>query len=215
MAQLFDPSGDGKRLHAPASMRNRDVIFDVLSPKLKSQPTGSLIFEIASGTGEHAAYMAPKLPRHLWQPSDIDSQHIASIDAWRHETAAQSVQPARHFNILKDSFHAPQLPAPLAVIMAVNLLHISPWVVAETLMEKACPALPSGGLLYLYGPYKRGGAHTAESNAQFDASLKSRDSSWGIRDMESVIDCAESAGFRSPEITPMPANNFSLVFAKV
>jgi len=214
MAQLYDPNKDGAQLHAPATARNRDVIFEILEPALTAQHAGGTIFEVASGTGEHAAYMAPKLPGHLWQPSDIEDGHIASINAWRDEATTENILPARHFNVVEHTFDNPELPAPLAAILAFNLIHISPWVVAENLIAKAGEALTADGFLFLYGPYKRGGEHTAASNAQFDTSLKSRNQSWGVRDMETVIICAEKAGFLSPEITAMPANNFSLVFRK-
>jgi Protein of unknown function (DUF938) len=211
MAGLYDPNQKGERLYAPATARNREVIFDVLKPALGASGT---IFEIASGTGEHAAFMAPKLPHHHWQPSDIDSGHLASINAWCAETKAENFLPARAFNVLNDEFNTSTLPAPLGAVLAFNLIHIAPWSVAETLIAKAGSALQTDGILYLYGPYARDGAHTSQSNADFDLSLKSRDASWGVRDMETVTALAEGAGFQAPEITAMPANNFSLIFRK-
>jgi len=211
MASLFDPDGDSERLHAPATARNREVILEVLKSAL---PAPGTLFEVASGTGEHGVFMAPELPDHIWQPSDIDPGHIASINAWRSEMMVENMRLARRFDVLADSFTEPPHDKPLTGILAVNLIHIAPWVVAETLIEKSGKALPAGGLLYLYGPYKRGGEHISQSNADFDVSLKSRNESWGVRDMEAVIKLAEKAGFKAPEITPMPANNFSLVFRK-
>ena len=214
MARLFSSEGDDKRLHAPATLRNRDVIFDVLQSALSAQPRVGTVFEVASGTGEHAAYMAPKLTNHFWQPSDIDDDHIVSINAWREECSADNFLPAVPFNLLKDNFHTHQCPQPIVAILGFNLIHISPWTVTEALISKAGAVLEENGFLYLYGPYKRGGEHTAASNAEFDLSLKSRDTQWGIRDMEEVIERAVQAGFSAPEITPMPANNHSLVFRK-
>ena len=211
MAQLFDPDGDSERLHAPATARNREVIFEVLKPAL---PKNGTIFEVASGSGEHAVFMAPKLPDHDWQPSDIDTSHLASINAWRSEMIVENMKLARRFDVLTDSFVDPAPAKPLTAILAINLIHIAPWIVAETLVEKAGASLPEGGVLYLYGPYKRNGAHTSESNDAFDGSLKSRNPDWGVRDMETVIDLATTAGFQQPEITAMPANNFSLVFRR-
>jgi cyclopropane fatty-acyl-phospholipid synthase-like methyltransferase len=211
MAQLFDPHGNSKRLHAPATARNRNVIFEVLSTAL---PSSGTIFEVASGTGEHGIYMAPKLPEHHWQPSDIDPSHLASINAWRDEMQVENMRAPREFNVLEHDFHQPALAKPLSAILAINLIHIAPWSVADTLIAKAGEALKAGGLFYLYGPYKRDGEHTSDSNAAFDVSLKSRNESWGVRDMETVIAHTEAAGFSAPEITAMPANNFSLVFYK-
>lgn len=211
MVRFFNPKGKGERLHAPATARNREVIFEVLAPAL---PASGTIFEVASGTGEHAAYMAPKLPAHIWQPSDIDNRHLASINAWRDEVLAENILPARKFDALEHVFTEPQLPAPLAAILSINLIHISPWRVTETLIAKAGDALDGDGLLYLYGPYKIDGVHTSASNEQFDTSLKSRNESWGVRNIEEVIALAETAGFQTPEVTAMPANNFSLIFYK-
>ncbi len=215
MAHFFNPDGkNGEtdlRLHAPATARNHEVIFDVLAPAL---PENGLIFEVASGTGEHAMHMAPKLPNHIWQPTDIAEHHLTSIDAWRDEVSHPGILPALHFNILDHGF-ADNAPELIAAILAINLIHISPWTVTEALIAKAGEALTAENILFLYGPYKRGGKHTSESNAQFDISLKSRDPSWGVKDMEAAVELANKAGFAAPEITPMPANNFSLVFKKL
>ncbi len=216
MAHFFNPEGkDGKedlRLHAPATARNRDVIFDVLKRTL---PKSGMIFEVASGTGEHAAHIAPNLPHHIWQPSDIDPSHLESINAWRMELAVESILPARHFDVLKHDFGVQDQTIPLIAVLAINLIHISPWNVTETLIEKASKVLEEGSILYFYGPFKRESLHTSESNEQFDASLKSRNENWGIRDMEAVTALAEQKGFDEPKITPMPANNFSLAFKKL
>jgi len=216
MTRFFDPgkhedASSDARLHAPATARNRDVILDVLKRHLPE--TGSLL-EIAAGTGEHAAHMAGHFPGLHWQPTDIDPRHLDSIDAWRSHVGHRNILPARHFNLLEGDWPLDHLPAPLAAVMAANLIHISPWAVAEALVSGAGQALAAGGTLYLYGPYKRGNEHTSESNEAFDASLKERDPAWGVRDMEVVMDLAAEAGFSAPEIVPMPANNFSLVFKK-
>lgn len=212
MAHFFNPEGkDGKadlRLHAPATARNREVILEVLQPAL---PASGLVFEVASGSGEHAAHMAPRLPNHTWQPTDIEEHHLASIDAWRADTGDTSIRPAAHFNVLEHTFETTER---LAAILAINLIHISPWTVTEALTKKAGQSLETGSLLFLYGPYKQNGEHTSASNAQFDLSLKSRNAGWGVRDMEAIIDITTSEGFAVPEITPMPANNFALVFKK-
>ncbi|SDD24700.1 MULTISPECIES: DUF938 domain-containing protein [Kordiimonas] len=216
MTRFFDPGQHedetaDARLRAAATARNRDVILAVLKTHLPER--GSLL-EVASGTGEHAAHMAGHFPNLHWQPTDIDPRHIASIDAWRIHVGQDNILPAKHLDVLEDRWPIDHLPAPLVAVMAVNLIHISPWEVTETLVAGAGETLGSGGVFYLYGPYKRFGAHTSESNEAFDASLKSRDPSWGVRDMESVVELAAEAGFGKPEVIPMPANNFSLVFKK-
>jgi len=215
LARFFDPkaaeSGQDMRLHAPATARNRDVLFDVLAPVLK---TAGTVVEVASGTGEHAAHMAPQLPNHAWQPTDIEAHHLQSIEGWRLHTEASNILPAQHFDVLTDDFIALCNGEELSAILAINLIHIAPWVVAEALMEKAGAALVPKATLFLYGPYKRRGSHTSASNEAFDQSLKTNNPAWGVRDMEDVIALASLAGFLEPKVTAMPANNFSLIFEK-
>lgn len=216
MTRFFDPgrhedATSDARLHAAATARNRDVILNVLKEHLPAR--GSLL-EVASGTGEHAAHMAGHFPSLHWQPTDIDPRHLDSIDAWRAHVGQDNILPAKHFNLLEGDWPLDQLPAPLVALMAVNLIHISPWEVTEALVAGAGRTLQGGGVFYLYGPYKRGGAHTSESNEAFDASLKASDPRWGVRDMEAIMDLAAETGFGTPDIVAMPANNFSLVFKK-
>lgn len=215
MNRFFDPqTGDApsdKRLFAPATARNRDAILDIL--KLHHPGTGTLL-EIASGTGEHAAHMASHFPDCHWQPSDIDPEKIASIDAWRTGSAAAEILPAMQLDILADDLNDLEVPAPISTIMAVNLIHIAPWGVAKLLIEKSAATLPPEGVLFLYGPYKRDGVHTAPSNESFDLSLRARDADWGVRDLEAVSALAQQAGFGAPTVIEMPANNLSVVFRK-
>lgn len=173
-------------------------------------PAQGTVLEIASGSGEHAVYFAPRLPDLVWQPSDVDPEALAFI--------AMRRAPA----------NVPNLRAPLALdaaspdwpltsadaVVAINMIHISPWSATEGLIRGAARVLPGGGLLYLYGPFKIDGAHTAPSNAAFDASLRARDPSWGVRDAGDVSSLAERHGFDLTERVAMPANNLSLVFRK-
>lgn len=213
MSRFFNPeaAGDDARLHAPATARNREAILNVLQEHLPQE--GSLL-EVASGTGEHASFFAPHFPKIDWQPTDIDEDHLTSIDAWRTHAACPSLLAPMPFNVLTDDWALPHLEKPLTAILAINLIHISPFDVTVALIENAGRTLGAGGMLFLYGPYRRDGAHTAPSNESFDASLKARNPAWGVRDMEEVISLAGQNGFGAPEIVPMPANNFSLVFKK-
>lgn len=216
MTRFFDPKASDsattdKRLYAPATTRNRDFILEVLK---SHHPGGGTLLEIASGTGEHAVHMADHFEQAFWQPSDIESEKIESIDAWRTASGARQVLPAIHYNVLSDDMQSLHIPAPLKVVMAANLIHIAPWAVAEALIAKAGNTLAQGGTLFLYGPFKRDGVHTAASNESFDLSLKSRDTSWGVRDLEAVATLAAEAGFKAPDILEMPANNLSVIFKK-
>ena len=194
------------RLYAPAVVRNSAPILDILRCVL---PESGLVLELASGSGEHGAYFAAALPHLEWQPTDRDARALASIDAHRLSGPA-NLRPA----VALDAASA-QWPVVRAdAIVCINMIHISPWSACEGLMAGAQRALPAGGVLYLYGPYKQGGRHTAPSNAAFDESLRSRDAAWGVRDLDDVIALAGRHGFAHVETIVMPANNLSVVFRK-
>jgi SAM-dependent methyltransferase len=195
-------------LYAPATLRNREVILDVLRRVL---PARGLVLELASGTGEHATHFAKALPGLVWQPSDPDESARESIAAWTAELGATGVLPP-----LAIDASAARWPLDRAdAVVAINVVHISPWEVTLGLLAGAARLLPPGGPLYLYGPYRRDGRHTSPSNEDFDASLRDRDPRWGVRDLEVVSRAAQEAGFSPPEVIAMPANNLSLVFRRV
>lgn len=195
--------------HAPAAARNREPILEVLRRVL---PREGRVLEIASGTGEHAVFFAAALPDLVWIPTDADPNALPSIAAHRDLAAAPNVEPPR----LLDT----QEPWPLepdekiAALVAINVIHISPWEATLALFEGAARVLPSGAPLVTYGPYAIDGAHTAPSNEAFDASLRARDPRWGVRDLNDVTRVAKDASFELEERVAMPANNFTLVFRR-
>ena len=194
------------RLHAPATLRNREAILAVLREAL---PSSGLVLEVASGSGEHAAYFAGALPGLDWQPSDPDPAALASIEAWRSEAQLPNLHPP----IMLDA--AAAWPVSKAdAILCINMTHISPWEATLGLMDGAGKALRAGGLLYLYGPFLRDEVETAPSNLAFNASLKARDAHWGLRRVEDVIAAAEGQGLTLDQLVEMPANNLSLLFRK-
>ena len=194
------------RLHAPATLRNREAILAVLRDAL---PSSGLVLEVASGSGEHAAYFAAALPGLDWQPSDPDPAALASIEAWRSEAQLPNLHPP----IMLDA--AAAWPVSKAdAILCINMTHISPWEATLGLMDGAGKALRAGGLLYLYGPFIRDEVETAPSNLAFNASLKARDAHWGLRRVEDVIAAAEGQGLTLDQLVEMPANNLSLLFRK-
>jgi SAM-dependent methyltransferase len=198
---------DDARLYAPAAARNRQPILDVLKQHL---PARGLVLEVASGTGEHVVHFAQACPDLVFQPSDPDPAHRASIDAWTAALGFANVRPAIALDVTAEVWPVEAADA----LLCSNMIHIAPWAAAVGLMRGAGRVLPPGGLLYLYGPYKRGGQHTAPSNAAFDADLRARDAAWGVRDLEAVASLAADNGFAQPTIVEMPANNLSLVFRK-
>lgn len=196
------------RRFAPAAARNRDPILDAIRGHL---PAAGLVLEVASGSGEHAIHFAAALPGLAFQPSDPDAAARASIDAWAAASGLPNIRPA-----LAIDAAAPGWPLAAAdAVVCINMIHIAPWAAAEGLMRGAAAILPPGAPLILYGPYRRGGAHTAPSNAAFDADLRGRNPAWGVRDLEAVAALAAAQGFGPPTVIEMPANNLTVVFRRV
>ncbi|MEX2452140.1 MAG: DUF938 domain-containing protein [Rhodospirillales bacterium] len=194
------------RFQAAAVRRNRDPILGVLKRVL---PDTGVVLEIASGTGEHAAYFAPRLPGLTWRPSDADSAMLQSIAAWAEDAAPSPAAPVE-LNVRDAVWPVEAADA----IVCINMIHIAPWESCLGLLAGAGRILKAGGILYLYGPYKIGGRHTAESNAAFDESLRRRDPAWGVRDLDDVSKAAAEQGLVFRERVAMPANNLSVVFEK-
>jgi len=198
-----------RKQYAPATERNRQPILEVLQ---KFIPQEGNILEIASGTGEHACFFAPCFPNQQWIPSDPDRLLRFSIEAWRQDCKSDNLQIPLDINVTLFDWDEKITHTAIAVIIAINLIHISPWSACQGLMAGAGRLLPSGGILYLYGPYKQQGQHTAISNEAFDQSLRSRNSEWGVRNLEEVVQLAETHQLILQQIIPMPANNLSLIF---
>ncbi len=196
------------RREAPAAARNRQPILDVLQPRL---PEKGLVVEIASGTGEHVVHYAAARPELTFQPSDPDASARASVDDWVRTLGLGNVRPALEIDVTGESWPVERADA----VLCCNMIHIAPWEAAIGLVTGAARLLPPGGLLFLYGPYRRGGRHTAPSNEAFDADLRRRNPAWGVRDLETVVDLAAAQGFSAPEIVEMPANNLSLLFNRL
>jgi hypothetical protein len=193
------------RCHAPATMRNRDAILAALRQHLPQQ---GLVLEIASGTGEHAVHFAAGLPGLSFQPSDRDDRARTSINAWVRAARLPNLHPALALDTTAETWPIDTADA----VFAANMIHIAPWAATLGLVAGAARLLPPGAPLILYGPFRRGGEHTAPSNAAFDADLRAHDPEWGVRDLEAVTEAA--TGFTAPLVEPMPANNFLLVFRR-
>lgn len=193
------------RRHAPATERNREPIAAVLGEEL---PDRGLVLEVASGSGEHAAFFAERFPDLTWQPSDPDDDALASIAEWCAGMA--NVLPP----IALDAAEADWPVAAADAILCVNMVHISPWKATLGLMAGAGQLLAPGAPLILYGPYRQRGVPTAESNEAFDVSLNTRNPAWGLRHVEEVSAAAAARGLLLDRIVTMSANNLSLVFRR-
>jgi SAM-dependent methyltransferase len=204
------------RLDAPAFHRNHQAIWAVLQ-KFLAGKSGDVL-EAGSGTGQHVAEFARHSPEITWWPSDLNDQHLKSIAAWRAHAGLANIRPPLRID-LSDPAWCPEMhdgsgPGKLLAVSCANVIHIAPWRVAEGLFAGVARYLRPDGRLFLYGPFKRGGRHTALSNAVFDSSLRDNDPEWGVRDVEALETLATSVDLKLIEIAEMPANNLILVFER-
>ncbi|MGA9383232.1 MAG: DUF938 domain-containing protein [Phormidium sp.] len=206
-----------ERQFAPATQRNREAILEVLQRILP--PTGTIL-EIASGTGEHAVFFTPRLPGRKWLPTDINYLSLASISAWLKYEPSDHIYPPILLDVCANIWPMEVETQPeteylgeITAIVSINMIHIAPWSACLGLMAGAGRILPQNGILYLYGPFKQGGQHTAPSNAAFDEMLKSQNAEWGVRDLDDVIAAAKMQNLQWRETIQMPANNLSVVFS--
>lgn len=192
---------------APAAERNRRPILDVLRRVL---PARGLVVELASGSGQHAAYFAEHLPALRWQPTEASAEGLESIGAWAEETARDNLLTPLELDV-----RWPRWPVLEAdALVCINMIHISPWETTEALFRGASAVLTTGSPLITYGPYRLHGHHTAPSNAAFDESLRSRNAGWGVRDIDDLCELAKRTGFKLGERVEMPANNMTLVWLR-
>ena len=203
---------DDGRLHSPSVARNKDVIRESF---LDIGVASGRVLEIASGTGEHAVHIVSAAPELHWITSDIDEDSRHSISAWiKHAGLAARIdgplaldvsQPVEQWAVSGD----------LDGMLSANMIHIAPFAACEGLLRGAGALLKVGGKMVFYGPFSRDGVHTSPSNQDFDQSLKSRDASWGVRDLErDVVPLANAAGLALKEVRDMPANNIMVVFER-
>ena len=197
--------------YAPATERNRAPLLAVLQSQL---PAAGIILEIAAGSGQHAAYFAPRLAPRLWLPTDVGAANLASISEWCAEEDSEWLLATQHLDVLDTVWAVEQqaLPEEVSAIVNINMLHIAPWACCNGLFSGAKRILGGEGVVLIYGPFKQHGQHTAASNESFDANLRGENASWGIRDQEAVAGVALEAGFECVETIAMPANNQVLVF---
>jgi hypothetical protein len=197
-------AGADARRSAPAVLRNREYIAEVLSEWLPAQ---GLVLEIASGTGEHVVFFADRFPKLEWQPSDANRDALASIASWRDAGGLPTLRPPLELDAA-----APEWPIKrVDALLNINMVHISPWAAALGLLDGAARVLTTGGPLILYGPWLKDDIPTAPSNLAFDRDLRSRDPQWGLRRVEDFAAAAKKRGFRLEQTRSMPANNSMLL----
>jgi len=207
----FEKPPDNVRWHAPAAERNRAPILDVLR---KVMPVPGIILEVAAGSGQHGAWFAPEFPNHCWAPSDIQPEALGSIDAWC-RNAGGTILPARLLDAAKPTWPVDDIANDLVAIYNVNMIHIAPWSACLGMLAAAEKLLPRHGILFLYGPFLRGGEAATDSDRQFDQTLRNQDPAWGLRDVKDVADAARSRCLHLLDRFDMPAGNLSLVFGRL
>lgn len=201
---------DSAKRYAPATLRNREPIRDVLRQVL---PARGSVLEIGSGSGEHAVFFANSFPEILWQPTDADLECLASIAAWMAEMGRPNLRLPLRLDV-KDRSWTAVADQGFDAVLSINMIHIAPWEACQGLMAGAARVLKRGGVLYMYGPFMIGSRHTAPSNAAFDDSLKAMDRRFGVRDVAAVAAEATLNGLTLEKQVPMPANNLSLIFRR-
>jgi SAM-dependent methyltransferase len=202
--RFYEAPAAGSRRSAPAALRNREPIAEVLKDWL---PSTGLVLEVASGTGEHAALFAERFPNLEWQPSDVDPDALRSIRAWRDEARLPNLRDPLRL----DAASAEWPIAKADAVLSINMVHISPWTSALGLLDGAARLLSGGGALILYGPWLNDDVPTADSNMAFDADLRRRDPQWGLRRVEDFAAAAAERGLVLQEVRAMPANNLMLL----
>lgn len=194
--------------YAPAAQRNIGPIADVLAHWL---PPSGLVLEVASGSGEHGLAFARRFSDLQWQPTDPDEAARASITAWQKEEGRENFLPPMALDAA--SAHWPVIHA--NAVLAINMVHISPWAATLGLFAGAGRLLGIGGVLILYGPYLEAGVETAPSNLAFDHSLKARNKQWGLRHVDDMCAATVAEDFVLDARQAMPANNLMLLFRKI
>lgn len=198
----------GQALTSPAVARNKAPILAVLRSVL---PREGRVLEIASGSGEHALHFASALGSLDWFPSDPDPACRRSIDAWARSSRQSNLHEALALDVCSQPW---PLEAPVEAIVCINMIHIAPWPATAALFAGADRWLSDAGVIFMYGPYRVHGSHTAPSNEEFDRSLRERNPQWGVRDLDEVARVAGRSGFALDETIAMPANNLSVVFRR-
>lgn len=204
-SRFYEAPAEGAKRSAPAALRNREPITDVLRDWL---PARGLVLEIASGTGEHAVHFARAFPQLEWQPTDVEPAALASIEAWRASSGMANIRAPLSLDAASSDWPCDSADA----VLSINMVHISPWASAVGLAEGAARILPAGGALILYGPWLKDDIATAASNLAFDADLRRRDPQWGLRRVEEFAAMASECGLDLVETRHMPASNLMLLF---
>jgi hypothetical protein len=195
------------RIVSPSAERNKAPVAELL---MRLLPDHGDVLEVSSGTGQHVLHFAQAMPHICWQPTERDADCLKSIAGWLAAASLPNVNAPIHLDVHDAIWPVDKVTA----VVCLNMTHIAPPSATEALLRGAARVLSSEGMLFLYGPYRRQGRHTAPSNEAFDASLRARNPEWGVRNLEDVARLAASEGLELQEVYEMPANNIAVVFKK-
>lgn len=199
------------KLVSPSAERNREAIADVL---LRLFPTGGRVLEVGSGSGQHVALFAERLPHVHWQPTDRDEASLASIEAYRQDSSQTNFKRPERLDILDPGWSEDPRFLDVVGVVAINVIHVAPMETCEMLVTGASRVLPPYGMLVLYGPFRFSGKYSADSNKKFDAELRGQDSSWGVRDVDDITRIASGVGLVKRDVVEMPASNHIIVYQR-
>lgn len=192
---------------SPSAERNKGPIAEIL---MRLLPAQGEVLEISSGTGQHVLHFAQAMPHIRWRPTERDAGSLKSIATRLQQTPAPNIDAPRPLDV-----HDAVWPAEnVAAVVCINMIHIAPPSATEALLHGAGTVVAPGGILFLYGPYRREGRHTSPGNEAFDARLRAENPQWGVRDLEDVVQRARDRGFDLDQVHDMPANNLSVIFRK-
>lgn len=204
--EIVDVLADG-RIVSPSAERNKGPIAEILMRVLPAQGD---VLEVGSGTGQHVLHFAQAMPYLRWQPTERDADCLKSIASWLAQTTAPNVNAPYHLDVYDDIWPV----AEVAAVVCINMIHIAPQSATKALLRGAGNVIARGGIMFLYGPYRRQGRHISAENKAFDELLKAENPEWGVRNLEDVARLAASEGFELQDTHDMPANNLAVIFRK-
>jgi SAM-dependent methyltransferase len=195
------------RIVSPSAERNKGPIAEIL---MRVLPAQGEVLEVSSGTGQHVLHFAQAMPHIRWRPTERDADALKSIASWLGQTPAPNVNAPVRLDVYDAIWPAHDV----AAVVCINMIHIAPPSAAEALLRGAGQVIAPGGVLFLYGPYRRQGRHTSASNKAFDERLKTGNPEGGVRNLEDVAHLASAVGLELEQTHDMPANNLALVFRR-
>jgi uncharacterized protein DUF938 len=201
-----DVFADGRPV-SPSAERNKQPIAEILMRVLPAQGD---VLEISSGTGQHVLHFAQAMPHIRWQPTEQDADCLKSVASWLAQTPTPNVNAPLCLDVHDEIWPVHDV----AAVVCLNMIHIAPPSATEALLRGAGNVIARGGILFLYGPFRRNGRHTSASNEAFDALLKAENPDWGVRNVEDVAQRAATVGLELEQTHDMPANNLAVVFRK-